>query len=81
MAKKLPAKIIADFLVKQKITNVFDVTGGMIAYIEDAISHTPKIECTPCHHEQACGFAAEGYSRVSGNFGVAMATSGPVATN
>jgi acetolactate synthase-1/2/3 large subunit len=81
MAKKIPAKIIADFLKEQGIGNVFDVTGGMIAYIEDAISHTSGIECTPCHHEQACGFAAEGYARISRNFGVAMATSGPGATN
>lgn len=81
MAKKLPAKIIAEFLKEQGISHVFDVTGGMIAYTEDAISHTPGIECVPCHHEQACGFAAEGFGRVSRNFGVAMATSGPGATN
>ena len=32
-------------------------------------------------HEQACGFAAEGYAKVSENFGVAMATSGPGGQN
>jgi acetolactate synthase-1/2/3 large subunit len=79
--KKLPADIIAEFIQKEKITNVFDVTGGMIAYIEDSISRHPGIECTPCRHEQGCGFSAEGYARVSENFGVAMATSGPGATN
>ena len=33
------------------------------------------------HHEQACGMAADGYSRVSNHPGVALATSGPGATN
>ncbi len=81
MKTKLPASIIAKFLAEHGITHAFDVAGGMIAFIEDAISKTPGIECSPNHHEQACGFSAEGYARVSGNFGVAMATSGPGATN
>jgi acetolactate synthase-1/2/3 large subunit len=39
------------------------------------------MEMVNCIHEQGAGFAAEGYSRVTGNSGVAMATSGPGATN
>lgn len=81
MAKLLAAKIIADLLCENKISHVFDVAGGMIAYMEDAINRRPGIGCLPCRHEQGCGFAAEGYARVSQNFGVAMATSGPGATN
>jgi thiamine pyrophosphate-dependent acetolactate synthase large subunit-like protein len=45
--KKLPADIIAEFIQKEKITNVFDVTGGMIAYIEDSISRHPGIAVFP----------------------------------
>ncbi|MFA5129323.1 MAG: thiamine pyrophosphate-binding protein [Patescibacteria group bacterium] len=81
MPKKTCAIIIAEYLAKQNVTKVFDVAGGMIAYIEDAVSRTRGIECAPCHHEQACGFSAEGYARVSGRAGVALATSGPGATN
>ena len=77
----IPAEIIAKFLADKGITHAFDVAGGMIAYIEDAISKTKGIKCSPNHHEQACGFAAEGYARMGGNFGVALATSGPGATN
>jgi len=33
------------------------------------------------HHEIGAAIAAEGYSRAGGNIGVAMATSGPGATN
>lgn len=73
--------LIIDFLVDKKISHVFDLTGGMITYLEDAISRKTGIECVPMHHEQAAGFAAEGYARKSQNFGVAIATSGPGATN
>lgn len=75
------ADLIVDFLAKKKLSHVFDLSGGMIAYIEDAISRHPDIDCIPFHHEQAAGFAAEGYARKSGNFAVAIATSGPGATN
>lgn len=81
MPKQIPAEIIAKFLQDNKISHVFDIAGGMIAYIEDAINRHKGIDCVPCRHEQGCGFAAEGYARVSQNFGVAMATSGPGATN
>ena len=77
----IPAKIVANFLADKGITHAFDVAGGMIAFIEDAISKTPGIQCSPNHHEQGCGFAAEGFARMGKNFGVAMATSGPGATN
>lgn len=79
--KKLFSELIVDFLVSKKVTYVFDLTGGMITYLEDAISRKKGIECVPVHHEQAAGFAAEGYGRMSRNFGVAIATSGPGATN
>ena len=75
------ADVIADFLVEHNIPYVFNLTGGMIAFMEDSIGRTDKIKCVPMHHEQAAGFAAEGFARKSGNFGVAMATSGPGATN
>lgn len=81
LSKKLYSELIVDFLAQQKLTHVFDLTGGMIAYLEDAISRKDGIECVPVHHEQAAGFAAEGYARMGQNFGVAIATSGPGATN
>ncbi|MDB5259226.1 MAG: thiamine pyrophosphate-dependent enzyme possible carboligase or decarboxylase [Candidatus Taylorbacteria bacterium] len=79
--KKSCAEIIVDFLVDKKIDRVFDLSGGMIAFMEDAISNRDGIDCFPMHHEQAAGFAAEGYARMNQNFGVAMATSGPGAMN
>lgn len=72
---------IAEFLKNQGIGTVFDFTGGMIANLEDSISRFEGIACFPTRHEQAAGFAAEGYSLISKNFGVAISTSGPGATN
>jgi len=72
---------IANFLKNQGIDRVFDFTGGMIANLEDSISRLDGINCLPTRHEQAAGFAAEGYSLISKKFGVAISTSGPGATN
>ena len=72
---------IIDFLVKNGINYVFEVAGGALAHLLDSLYGRKDISCVSMHHEGAVAFAAEGYSRVSGNIGVAMATSGPGATN
>ena len=53
----------------------------MITHLIDAIHRQGKIHLISCHHEQAAAFAADGMARVTGLPGVAMATSGPGATN
>ncbi len=54
-------------------------------YLNDAVASQSAIEGIPCHHEQACGIAAEAYGRTgfekNPGFGVAMVTTGPGATN
>lgn len=75
------SELIVKFLKKNGIDHVFDYTGGMVVHIEDSVHKQKGMICLPTRHEQAAGFAAEGYSRVSENFGVAIATSGPGATN
>lgn len=72
---------IVQFLKEHGIDTVFDYSGGMIVNIEDSLLVSEGIQCFPMRHEQGAGFAAEGYARVSKNFGVALATSGPGATN
>ena len=75
------AEYIAGFLVKKNITHVFELSGGMITYLLDEIYKTQKINIITMHHEQGAAFAADGYARVKRLPGVAMATSGPGATN
>lgn len=72
---------IAEFLVKKEIKSVFELSGGMITHMLDSINQKTDIDIVTVHHEQAAAFAAEGYARVTGKPGVALATSGPGATN
>lgn len=72
---------IAEFLVKKGIKSIFELSGGMITHILDSVSQHTDINIITMHHEQSAAFAAEGYSRITGIPGVALATSGPGATN
>jgi acetolactate synthase-1/2/3 large subunit len=72
---------IARFLEQKGIDTVFELSGGMITHILDSLNQITKINIVTMHHEQAAAFAADGYARIKGIPGVAMATSGPGATN
>lgn len=72
---------IAEFLKKKGIKSVFELSGGMITHILDSLNQKTDINIITMHHEQAAAFAAEGYARISGLPGIALATSGPGATN
>jgi len=60
---------------------MFVVYGAANGDIVDAFTRTDKTEYVAVMHEQAGGFAAEGYAKVSGRPGVAIATSGPGGMN
>jgi acetolactate synthase-1/2/3 large subunit len=72
---------IAAFLSAQGVKYVFEVSGGMITHLLDSINRQGKIRVVSVHHEQAAAFAADAVGRITGIPGVAMATSGPGATN
>jgi acetolactate synthase-1/2/3 large subunit len=72
---------VVDFLAGQGVKHVFGITGGAIVHIFDSIDKNPNIKMIPTQHEQAAAMAADAYSRITGDLGVAMATSGPGATN
>ncbi len=72
---------IAAFLVKKGIKSVFELSGGMITHILDSLNQKTDINIITMHHEQAAAFAAEGYARITSLPGIALATSGPGATN
>lgn len=75
------ADCIAQFIAEKNTPAVFQLSGGMIAFMIDAIGRLGKTPIINTRHEQAAGFAAEGSARVSGIPGFAMGTSGPGATN
>lgn len=72
---------IAHFLYKQGVEHVFELSGGMITHILDSLFELKKIKIITMHHEQAAAFAADAYGRIKKVPGVALATSGPGATN
>ena len=72
---------IAKFLEAKDIDCVFELSGGMITTLLDSMHLLTKIKIISMHHEQGAAFAADGYGRVTGKPGVALATSGPGATN
>ncbi|MBI4095138.1 MAG: thiamine pyrophosphate-binding protein [Candidatus Liptonbacteria bacterium] len=76
---------IAEFLAERGVRHVFSVTGGAIAHLVDSLGNREKakgdIRYICVQHEQAGAMAAEVYSRIGPGIGVAIATSGPGATN
>jgi acetolactate synthase-1/2/3 large subunit len=72
---------IAKALDSKGVDAVFEMSGGMITHLLDSIHLLGKTRIVSTHHEQSAAFAAEGFGRITGIPGVAMATSGPGATN
>ncbi len=63
------------------IKDVFGLPGGAIIPFYDELMSSTAIRHILVRHEQGAGHAAEGYAAASGGIGVAIATSGPGATN
>ncbi len=76
---------VSDYIFKRLkeygVKHVFMVTGGGAMHLDDSLSCAKGMSYICNHHEQACSIGAEGYSRVSGKFGVVLVTSGPGGTN
>ena len=72
---------VVSFLEYKHVASVYEMAGGMITHLLDSLSRSKKIRVISMHHEQAAAFAAEAAGRLTGIPGVAMATSGPGATN
>jgi len=67
-------------LKAEGVDTVFGIPGGANLPTYDAL-YDAGIRHIQCRHEQGAGHAAEGYAKASGRVGVALATSGPGATN
>jgi acetolactate synthase-1/2/3 large subunit len=75
---------VADYIMRRiaeaGVRHAFLVPGGGAMYLDDALAQS-GLDWIPCHHEQACGIAAEAYGRIAENLGVAIVTTGPGSTN
>src|SRR6202166_884267 len=74
------AEIVLRCMRAEGVDLVFGYPGGAIMPLYDALEGS-GVRHVLTRHEQGAAFAAEGYARATGKVGVAMATSGPGATN
>lgn len=78
---KKGSEIIWECLIREGVEVVFGYPGGAILPTYDALNFYPQIHHVLVRHEQGATHMADGYARATGKVGVAMATSGPGATN
>jgi len=74
------AEILCESLTRLGVQHIFGYPGGAILPVYDALGKS-KLHHILVRHEQGATHMADGYARASGGIGVAMATSGPGATN
>ena len=75
------AEIVCECLRREGVDLVFGYPGGAILPTYDALARCDSIHHVLTRHEQGASHMADGYARSSGRVGVAIATSGPGATN
>ncbi|MDX9709633.1 MAG: biosynthetic-type acetolactate synthase large subunit, partial [Trichloromonas sp.] len=78
--KKTGSQILLECLRLEGVETIFGYPGGTVINIYDDLMDSP-IKHILTRHEQAAVHAADGYARATGKVGVAIATSGPGATN
>src|SRR3954467_1068844 len=79
--KMTGADAILRVLEAEGVDVMFGLPGGAILPLYDAMARGTTVRHVLARHEQGAGHMAEGYARASGKVGVAIATSGPGATN
>ncbi len=75
------AEIVMECLLREGVEVMFGYPGGAILPTYDAMTKYPQIHHVLVRHEQGACHMADGYARATGRVGVAIATSGPGATN
>ncbi|MFH0910831.1 MAG: biosynthetic-type acetolactate synthase large subunit [Planctomycetota bacterium] len=75
------AQLVIEAFRREGVKVIFGYPGGVLLPLFDALFDAPDIRFILPRHEQGAGHMADGYARVTGEVGVAIATSGPGATN
>ena len=75
-------EVVCDAMLAAGVDVIFGMPGGAsLPFYDSLYLYQDRIRHVLIRHEQAAGFAANGYARASGKVGVATSTSGPGATN
>jgi acetolactate synthase-1/2/3 large subunit len=72
---------VMDAIAAAGVKHVFMLPGGGAMHLNDSLGRSRALSYVCNLHEQASAIAAEAYSRVTNNLGVAMVTAGPGGTN
>lgn len=72
---------IIKYLESAGVTHIFGYIGGAVTHIIDSLCKNGNVRFVQFGHEQAAAFGASAYAKYTGKVGVAVATSGPGATN
>lgn len=76
---------VSDYIIKffevNDINNIFTITGGFAMFLNDSFGNNKSFNICYQHHEQACGYSAVGYSRITNNPSIVCTTAGCAATN
>lgn len=75
------SEYLTEFLVQAGVRSAFELSGGMIMHLLDAVQRDGRLQLVNVYHEQAAAFAADAVGRMTGIPGVAFGTSGPGAIN
>jgi len=71
---------VVEFLKERNLTSLFTITGGFAMHLNDSFGHS-TFNIYYQHHEQACGYAAVGYTKACNKPSVVCTTAGVAATN
>lgn len=71
---------VVEFLKERNLTSLFTITGGFAMHLNDSFGHS-SFNIYYQHHEQACGYAAVGYTKACNKPSVVCTTAGVAATN
>ena len=72
---------IVNFFIKNNINTLFTITGGFAMHLNDSFGKNGNFEIFYQHHEQACGYAATGFSKTNSKISIVCTTAGCAATN
>jgi acetolactate synthase-1/2/3 large subunit len=79
--KKTGAEVMWESVIREGVEVMFGIPGGAVIPAFDAMLNYPQLRFILTRHEEGAAMMADGYARASGKVGVAVATSGPGATN
>lgn len=72
---------ISKFFEINEINKIFSITGGFAMFLNDSFGKNKSFDIHYQHHEQACGYSAIGYSKITNKPSIVCTTAGCAATN